>query len=79
MIVSDTEILALFYGLAGEARYCEPSHTSITEFTDNFPKKEITEFLEQHFPAAESAWQPEKPYPCIYTTPYRKSILPTLR
>lgn len=79
MIASDNEILTLLYRLAGGALYCQPSYTSITEFTDNFPKQKATEFLKQHFPAAESAWQPEKPYPCIYNKHYRKSILSTLR
>jgi len=79
MINSDDEILGLLYGLAGGVPYCPPSYTCITEFTDNFPQKQVTEFAQQHFPATESAWQPEKPYPRIYTTPYRKSILLTLR
>ena len=76
---TDSQVLALMYELAGGLPYRPATYTCITEFTDNFPKKKATEFVQEYFPAAESAWQPEPPYPRIYTKSYRKSILSTLR
>jgi len=76
---NDEENLQLLRDTAGGFPYKPASYTCITEFTDNFPIKKATEFAQEYFPAAESAWQPEKPYPKIYTKSYRKSILSTLR
>lgn len=75
----DDHNLKLLYELAGSAPYKPATYTCITEFTDNFPKKKLAEFSQEYFPAAESAWQPEPPYPRIYTRHYRKTILSTLK
>jgi len=75
----DEENLQLLRETTGGLPYKPATYTCITEFTDNFPKQKATEFVQEHFPAAESAWQPEPPYPKIYTKSYRKSILLTLR
>ena len=78
MSYNDEANLELLRATAGGFPYNPPSYTCIKEFTDNFPKKNIPEFSQEYFPAAESAWQPEPPYPRIYTKTYRKTILSTL-
>jgi len=75
----DEENLQLLRNTAGGLPYKPATYTCITEFTDSFPQKKATTFVQQFFPAAETAWQPEAPYPKIYTKSYRKSILSTLR
>jgi hypothetical protein len=75
----DEENLQLLRATAGGLPYKPATYTCITEFTDSFPQKKTSTFVQQHFPAAETAWQPENPYPKIYTKHYRKSILSTLR
>jgi hypothetical protein len=57
--------------------YNPPRYSCIQEFTDSFPKPEPAAFIPE-LRAAQSAWQPEPPYPRIYTKHYRKSILLTL-
>jgi hypothetical protein len=79
MAYDDDYNLKLLRATAGGFPYNPPSYTCITEFTDSFPKKKATEFEQQYFPAAESAWIPEAPYPRIYTKDYRKTILSTLK
>ena len=75
----DEESLEFLRSTTGGLPYRPATYTCITEFTDNFPKKKATEFEQEYFPAAESAWQPELPYPRIYTEHYRKTILSTLK
>jgi len=77
MVDSTTEILDLLYGLAGAQPYNPPSYTCIREFTDNFPKPAPAAFI-QELRVTQSAWQPEAPFPKLYTESYRKSILLTL-
>ena len=79
MTYNDGENLRLLRETTGGLPYKPLTYTCITEFTDSFPKKNATEFEQEYFPAAESAWQPEPPYPRIYTKTYRKSILSTLK
>jgi hypothetical protein len=79
MTYNDAHSLELLRATAGGLPYKPATYTCITEFTDNFPKKKTVEFSQEYFPAAESAWQPESPYPRIYTKHYRKSILLTLK
>lgn len=55
------------------------AYSCITEFTDSFPKKKASTFVQQIFLVTQSAWQPEEPYSQIYTEHYKKSILSTLR
>lgn len=78
IISHDNENLKLLYGLAGKFPYKPATYTCITEFTDNFPKKKATKFVQEYFPAAQSAWQPESPYPRIYTKNYKRTILTTI-
>jgi len=78
MSYDDEQNLNLLRATTRGLPYKPPTYTCITEFTDSFPKKKATEFEQEYFPAAESAWQPEPPYPRIYTKDYRKSILSTL-
>ena len=78
MSYDDEANLELLRSTTGGLPYNPPSYTCIVEFTDNFPKKKATEFVQEHFPAAQSAWQPDAPYPRIYTDSYRKTILSTL-
>lgn len=71
---TDLEALHLLYGLTGNYPYNPPSYTCIQEFTDNFPKTVILEFAAiPNLPVVQ--WQPESPYPKIYTKDYRKSIV----
>lgn len=79
MTYNDEYNLELLRATAGGLPYKPATYTCINDFTDNFPKKKVTEFVQEYFPAAESAWQPEAPFPKIYTKSYRKSILLTLR
>jgi hypothetical protein len=79
MSYNDEENLQLLRETTGGLPYKPATYTCITEFTDNFPQKKATEFEQQYFPATESAWQPEAPFPKIYTKNYRKSILLTLK
>lgn len=79
MAYNDEENLQFLRDTAGGLPYKPATYTCITEFTDNFPVKKATEFVQEYFPAAETAWQPEPPYPRIYTRHYKKSILSTLR
>ena len=79
MSYDDEENLNLLRATAAGLPYKPATYTCITEFTDSFPQKKVTEFVQEHLPAAQSAWQPEAPYPRIYTKDYRKSILSTLR
>ena len=76
---NDEESLEFLRATTRGLPYKPATYTCITEFTDNFPKKKATGFEQEYFPAAESAWQPESPYPRIYNKHYRKSILSTLR
>ena len=70
----DNHNLKLLYDLAGSAPYNPPTYTCITEFTDSFPKKKVTEFVAP-LPDTKPAYQPEAPYPRIYTKNYKKSVL----
>jgi hypothetical protein len=79
MSYNDEANLELLRATAGGLPYRPATYTCIKDFTDNFPKKKATEFVQEYFPAAESAWHPEAPFPKIYTKSYRKSILLTLR
>jgi len=79
MNYNDEANLELLRATTAGLPYKPPTYTCITEFTDNFPKKKATEFSQEYFPAAQSAWQPEAPFPKLYTKNYRKSILLTLR
>lgn len=79
MSYDDEANLELLRSTGGGFPYRPATYTCITEFTDSFPRKKDTTFVQEHFPAAQSAWQPEPPYPRIYTKDYRKSILSTLR
>jgi hypothetical protein len=76
---NDEANLELLRATTGGLPYQPASYTCIKDFTDNFPKKKATEFEQEYFPAAESAWQPEPPYPRIYTKHYRKTILLALK
>ena len=76
---NDEANINLLRATTGGLPYKPPTYTSITEFTDSFPTKKASTFVQEYFPAAESAWQPEPPYPRIYTKTYRKSVLSTLR
>lgn len=79
MSYDDEANLELLRATTGGLPYKPASYTCIKEFTDSFPKKQATEFSQEYFPAAETAWQPEPPYPRIYTKDYRKTILSTLK
>lgn len=76
---NDEESLEFLHATTGGLPYNPPTYTCITEFTDSFPQKQATEFEQEYFPAAESAWQPEPPYPRIYNKHYRKTILSSLK
>ena len=74
---NDNEVLRLMYALSGGYPYKPPSYSAIKEFTDSFPKGVVTEF--QSDPKlAKPEWQPEAPYPRIYTKDYKKTLLSTL-
>jgi len=75
----DEENLQLLRATTSGLPYNPATYTCITEFTDSFPQKTAPAFVQHYFPAAETAWQPEAPYPKIYTKHYRKSVLSTLR
>ena len=70
------EATRLLYDLAGGYAYHPPSYTCIQEFTDNFAehRARAPEYTASP-PVAKPQWQPEQPYPCIYTKDYKKSIL----
>lgn len=77
--MNDKHNLELLFAITGGLPYRSATYTCIREFTNNFPKKKAQSFVQEYFPAAESAWQPEPPYPQIYTKTYRKSILSSLK
>ena len=68
----DQETLELFYNLNQGRPYNPPSYTCIKEFTNSFPKHIVPE-LESEKPAPKFEWQPEPPYPRIYTNDYKKN------
>ena len=74
---NDQEVLRLIYELSGNYPYNPPSYSAIREFTDSFPKGVITEFQSEPRPVRPE-WQPEAPYPRIYTKHYKKTLLSTL-
>ena len=76
---NDEANLQLLRATTGGLPYRPTSYTCVTAFVDSFPKNKSTEFEQKHFPAAESAWQAESPFPQIYNKHYRKTILLTLK
>jgi hypothetical protein len=76
--MSDEHNLELLFATTGGLPYRPATYTCITEFTDSFPKKKADAFVAP-LPDTEPAYQPEAPYPRIYTKDYRKSILSTLK
>jgi hypothetical protein len=79
MMHNDKHNLELLFATTGGLPYNPPSYTCIREFADSFSKLELLAFEQEYFPAAESAWQPEPPYPRIYNKHYRKTILSSLK
>jgi hypothetical protein len=77
MTFDDNENLKLLYATTGGLPYRPATYTCITEFTDNFPQKKITEFVSQPH-LTKPAYKPEDPYPRIYNKDYKKSILTVL-
>jgi hypothetical protein len=76
--MSDEHNLELLFATTGGLPYRPATYTCITEFTNSFPKKKADAFVSP-LHDTEPAYQPEAPYPRIYTKSYRKSILSTLK
>lgn len=74
----DEANLKILLATTGGLPYKPPTYTCIKEFTDNFPKKKATEFVQEQFLPAQATWIPEAPYPQIYTEHYKKTLLSTL-
>ena len=74
---NDEQNLELLRATTGGLPYRPPSYTCITEFTNSFPQKKVNEFVAP-LPDAKPAYQPEAPYPRIYTKNYRKSVLTSI-
>lgn len=70
------ESTRLLYNLAAGIPYNPPSYTCIREFSDNFIEylAKAPEYTESPT-VANPEWQPELPYPKIYTNEYKKTIL----
>jgi hypothetical protein len=75
---NNSEILGLMYASAQGQKYNTSSHTCVKEFVPTFEKLQDARLRFKADPVlAKHEWQPNPPYPCIYTPNYRKSILPT--
>lgn len=77
MTYDDDANLELLRSTTGGLPYRPATYTCITEFTDSFPQKKATAFVAP-LPDAKPAYQPEAPYPRIYTKDYKKTLLSTL-
>jgi hypothetical protein len=78
MTYDDDANLELLRSTTGGLPYRPATYTCITEFTDSFPQKKATAFVLDSLPDAKPAYQPEAPYPRIYTKDYKKTLLSTL-
>jgi hypothetical protein len=73
----DNYNLKLLYATTGGLPYNPATYTRITEFTASFPSVSNQPFsAEPHH--AKPAYEPEAPYPQIYTRDYKKTLLATL-
>lgn len=70
----DAYNLELLYQLAGNAAYNPPTYTCIREFTDSFPQRNAPEF-QSDLVLSKPAYKPEDPYPRIYNSDYKTTIL----
>ena len=74
-----SEVTRLLYETTGGLPYNPPSYTCIREFTDSFKKHNQTKPEYTASPSVvEPEWQPEAPYPKIYTKGYKKTLLSVL-
>jgi hypothetical protein len=75
---NDKQNLVLLRAVTKGLPYRPATYSCIRKFVDSFPKPKPSAF-EPELRATQSAWQPEEPYPRIYTKDYRKTILSKLK